>query len=615
MSSSILIKVFWTVLIAAGSAYEIYANDQTEKGLNPSVKAPRYPAYAEGYALPIIFLCVWLFDVALFGPRTAFLTSANLFVGVFFQISLYFLILLPLMPLLRRRISARACALLWLLPNYLFLFNIGYSGFPQPLVVFSISLNTVWIILWVWLAGFVGVMGYKLLSHLWFRRRLLRGAVPVTDEEVLEVWEEELRRANLRKPCFRLVVSPQAVTPMTVGLFRRTARVVLPQRQYTPEDLTLIFRHELIHLGRGDAWSKFFLVLCTAACWFNPLVWLAARKSADDMELSCDETVLLGSKEEVRLRYANLLLKTAGDQRGFTTCLSASARALRYRLGSVMTPVQKRSGALVVALTVVLLFLSSGYVALGYQVGKGEEVLFQGQDPHTFTLSYFSRRDVPDSNLCQCADPDGLRDYLRSLSLEQVMGNYDYDIDQTSYYLVFNSPEGSLTLDLQEDFIYVLPLLTEERRTQVYHVAGGLDLETLDAFFTVYPSLTYQLTEEKAEETPGFFSPMNASLNWVRGADGTVLYQPMEPGDTPSGLYAHDLPPKIGLDFSQPPQGPVTVTVHNWENTSQYTLTLEGPDHIFDRTLDAAHYSVEATMLGEEGEPILLNYHFDLEQM
>ena len=60
---------------------------------------------------------------------------------------------------------------------------------------------------------------------------------------------------------------------------------------------------------------------------------------------------------------------------------------------------------------------------------------------------------------------------------------------------------------MQEDFIYVLPLLTEERRTQVYHVAGGLDLETLDAFFTVYPSLTYQLTEEKAEETPGFFSP------------------------------------------------------------------------------------------------------------
>ena len=56
MSSSILIKVFWTALIAAGSAYEIYANDQTEKGLNPSVKAPRYPAYAEGYALPIIFL-------------------------------------------------------------------------------------------------------------------------------------------------------------------------------------------------------------------------------------------------------------------------------------------------------------------------------------------------------------------------------------------------------------------------------------------------------------------------------------------------------------------------------------------------------------------------------
>ena len=616
MSVSLLGNIILIAIFAGCAAYDIYAHDQNEKGLNPSVKAPRYPAYmVDGCSLLIVLLCIWLFYGFFYGPRNTFLASVNLFVGTLIQISLYFLILMPLLPLLRRRISARACATLWLLPSALFLYNIGYSGFPQPLVVFSISLNTVWLVLWVWLAGFAGVMGYQIITHLWFRFRLLRGAVPVTDEGMLEVWEEELHRANLRKPRFRLVVSPQAVTPLTVGLFQRTARVVLPQRQYTPEDLTLIFRHELIHLSRRDAWSKFFLAFCTAACWFNPLVWLAVRKSADDLELSCDETVLLGCQEEVRLRYANLLLKTAGDQRGFTTCLSASARALRYRLGSVMAPVQKCSGALAVALTVVLLFLTSGYVALGYQVGRGEEVLFQGLDPDAFTLSSFSRRDVPDPDLCQCADPEGLQNYLRSLPLEQVMGNYDYDMDQTSYYLVFDSPEGTLSLDLQEEFIHVLPFRTEERRTRVYHVAGGLDREQLDAFFTVYPALTFQLVEEKAEETPGFYSPMNATLNWVRGADGTVIYQPMEPGDTPSGLHAYDPPPKIVLAFSQPPEGPVTVTVHNWENTSQYTLTLEGPDYTIDRAPYSAHYTVEATLSGEGGESLQMNYLFDLEEL
>ena len=44
------------------------------------------------------------------------------------------------------------------------------------------------------------------------------------------------------------------------------------------------------------------------------------------------ETVLLDADSSVKRQYAGLLLKTAGDERGFTTCLSASAGALRYRL-------------------------------------------------------------------------------------------------------------------------------------------------------------------------------------------------------------------------------------------------------------------------------------------
>ena len=41
---------------------------------------------------------------------------------VILHTSLYFALLLPLLPLLRRRYSARACAMLWLLPNMLYVF-------------------------------------------------------------------------------------------------------------------------------------------------------------------------------------------------------------------------------------------------------------------------------------------------------------------------------------------------------------------------------------------------------------------------------------------------------------------------------------------------------------
>ena len=45
-------------------------------------------------------------------------------------------------------------------------------------------------------------------------------------------------------------------------------------------------------------------------------------------------------------RYSELILSTAGDERGFTTCLSASAKSLRYRLSRVMRPQKRLPGFL-----------------------------------------------------------------------------------------------------------------------------------------------------------------------------------------------------------------------------------------------------------------------------
>lgn len=75
-----------------------------------------------------------------------------------------------------------------------------------------------------------------------------------------------------------MVRAPQLTTPLSIGLFQKTTCVALPARSYTPEELSLILRHEIIHLSRRDPASKFFMVFCTAMCWFNPLMWVAMRK-------------------------------------------------------------------------------------------------------------------------------------------------------------------------------------------------------------------------------------------------------------------------------------------------------------------------------------------------
>ena len=62
--------------------------------------------------------------------------------------------------------------------------------------------------------------------------------------------------------------------------------------------------------------------------------------------------------------YAELILSTAGDARGFSTCLSASARGLRYRLRSIVKPEKKRRGILLLSALSFLLVASCGLLCV-----------------------------------------------------------------------------------------------------------------------------------------------------------------------------------------------------------------------------------------------------------
>ena len=62
----------------------------------------------------------------------------------------------------------------------------------------------------------------------------------------------------------QVVRSDAVTTPLSIGLYNRTTRIVLPMREYTQEELSLILRHEIIHISRGDPEAKLFLTFCTA---------------------------------------------------------------------------------------------------------------------------------------------------------------------------------------------------------------------------------------------------------------------------------------------------------------------------------------------------------------
>ena len=65
--------------------------------------------------------------------------------------------------------------------------------------------------------------------------------------------------------------------------------------------------------------------------------------------------------------YYGLLLETAGNERGFTSCLAASTSALRYRLENIITPRSRKSGAFLSAFITFCMLMSVGAASLSIQ--------------------------------------------------------------------------------------------------------------------------------------------------------------------------------------------------------------------------------------------------------
>lgn len=432
-----------------------------------------YASFSYYGALPFVLLILGAISRLMLGDEADPMLFTSLF-SVAVSLTVYYVLLALLMPWLRRRISSWACGALWLVPNVLYILARDNMRLPAPLLVIKTSEGLMSALLGVWFAGFVLIMAWKTEEHLLFRRRVLKNAEKLTSPLWEEIFGQVCTHSGNRPPLYR---SAEVWTPLTIGLFAGARVVVLHKRDYTDEELRLVLTHEAVHIARCDAASKLALVSVTALFWFDPLVWLAMRRSADDIELSCDESVTLGADEAERRRYADLILSSAGDERGFTTCLSARASSLRYRLRQIMKPAAKRSGALLIGFAAFFLILGCGHIAFAYGGGTGEELIFGGQDTSLYTVSDGS-----------CTDPEGLKDYVASLELMELTEEYDFDLDGVRHRVViFDAPgdQGKqISVDFYDNIVEFRPLFIKlDFWAEYYYLPEGTDWELLDSFF------------------------------------------------------------------------------------------------------------------------------------
>lgn len=192
-----------------------------------------------------------------------------------------------------------------------------------------------------------------LFFMLAYRRciRSFRSAVSV-EHSWIQMWQ----RQNALRRTIRIQKSNFSSAPLTYGILHPV--VLLPRRMDWSDTnaLNLILTHEYVHIRRWDGLFKLLYALALCIHWFNPLVWVMFLLVNRDLELSCDEAVLLRLGEQNRASYARTLISMEEQKLSFAPFYSSfSKNFAEERIVSIMK--FKKFSTQIIALSIAMILI------------------------------------------------------------------------------------------------------------------------------------------------------------------------------------------------------------------------------------------------------------------
>lgn len=214
----------------------------------------------------------------------------------------------------------------------------------------------------LWLSGVIVVMLFRTLTYQIMMRKLKRWAFHVRDKRIRWIYRSVCREMRISHAP-GLMKNAEVGSPLLAGL--GVTYLFLPDREYTDEELRLVFRHELTHYKHRDLWYKLFLLAVRTIYWFNPYLYLMGREAEKDVEYICDSHVVGECSRDQRSLYQRLLVSTAAAS-GSTPCLSASLndsmRTFKERLLYMTKAKKLKKGIVPVVVFSLLLTFSNGLI-------------------------------------------------------------------------------------------------------------------------------------------------------------------------------------------------------------------------------------------------------------
>ncbi len=235
----------------------------------------------------------------------------------------------------------------------------------------SVRLNT-------WLFAASATLLFMGLSFAQTLRRFKKSRQPVSHELHSQI-AQIAREVGLRHSP-RVWTSAAIQSPAVTGLLRPV--LLLPadfDREFTPQEASLILQHELTHLKRHDLPLNALMCLLMVLHWFNPLLWLAFFCIRTDREAACDAQVLQNATPRLRSDYGHALLKVETAfaplrlSLGFVGLFQRGA-ALRSRIQSIATQHQPHPAMKLITTVCIVLMTFLGITSAAIDAEKAPTI-------------------------------------------------------------------------------------------------------------------------------------------------------------------------------------------------------------------------------------------------
>ena len=177
------------------------------------------------------------------------------------------------------------------------------------------------VILFVWILGFIIGIFVLCIRCITCRRkidRLVLFGKPICVEHCISSHVQ-----------IRMVPESMIYTPISYGIVKKC--ILIPDRNYSDEELNLIIEHEYTHLKNHDHLVQLLINILCSMYWWNPFVYFLRIDLEQYFELRCDSYVTISMTETQIASYLELILKIYKENCGKTTGLGLGMLGIHKR--------------------------------------------------------------------------------------------------------------------------------------------------------------------------------------------------------------------------------------------------------------------------------------------